>query len=98
MTTVEVQVTVHDEVIREIARGPELREFLLRTVSEFASELRADAPVRTGAGRRSIVAKVEMGATGWYGTASWDDAHYYLGIQNSRTRWAQPTLSRVRYV
>ena len=47
---------------------------------------------------RASKRSVPMGPAGWYGTASWDNAHYYMGIQNSRTHWAEPTAQRVRFV
>lgn len=98
MTAATVQVIVHPEVVAELARSAVLRDQLAEIVGGFAAELRSEAPVRTGAGRRSIDSGTEMTAEGWAGWAGWDPQHYYMGIQNSRTRWAEPTLRRVRYV
>jgi hypothetical protein len=98
MTTAEVTVTVHTGLALELARSPQMRTILGDVADGLAAELRSEAPVRTGAGRRSITSDVVMAAEGWVGTAGWDPAHFYMGIQNRRTHWAQPTLSRVRYV
>lgn len=96
--TVTVRVQVFEPAIREIARGPDVHDFVLRIASDLAEGLRAGAPVRTGAGRASIRARAEMGPDGWYSTASWDTQHYYMGIQNDRRHFVEPALSRVRFV
>jgi hypothetical protein len=97
-TRVDVDVTVFEGSIREIARGPELHSYLRRAVDEVAEGMRSGAPVRSGAGRASIRGQVHMGPDGWYGTASWDTRHYYMGILNSRRQFAEPAIMRVRYV
>lgn len=98
MTAAEVRVTVHTGLVAELARSPQMRTLLGEVAAGLAAELRSEAPVRTGAGRRSITSDVLMDTDGWVGTAGWDPEHFYMGIQNRRTHWAQPTLSRVRYV
>lgn len=95
---VYVDVDVFYPVIWEIARGPETYNFVRKQVDETAETLRRSAPVRTGAGRGSITGRVWMGPDGWFGTASWDEAHYYLGIQNAQRKWADRAAALVRYV
>jgi hypothetical protein len=94
----EVAVTVYPKAWDSIARSEQVHSWLDVKVSGIAEDLRRAAPVRSGAGRNSISSAVRMGADGWYGTASWDDAHYYMGIQNSRTHWAAQAAQRVRFV
>lgn len=94
----EVNVTYYPEVIDEIAMGDETRDLVLAKADDAATDLRSEAPVRSGAGRASIKARVERDGTDWVGAASWDDEHYYMGILNSRDHWAEPTVQRVRYV
>lgn len=94
----DVKITVYESAIRDIARGPDTYEFVRSIVDDAAATMRQGAPVRTGAGRASIVSRVEMGPDGWYGTASWDTRHYYMGILNTRRHFVEPALSRVRYV
>lgn len=91
-------VIVYDDRIREFARSPEVHDFLKDRAEEAADALRANAPVRTGAGRASVRVHMEMGPEGWYATASWDEAHYYMGIQNTRQHWADRAAATVRYV
>lgn len=95
---VSVEVDVHHGALAEMARAHDTRELVLRVAEDIAEGMRAGAPVRTGAGRASIRAHAEMGSDGWYATASWDERHYYMGIQNTRRHFAEPALSRVRYV
>lgn len=95
---VTVVVNVHHRAIHDIAFGHETYNMVRRTAEEVAQEMRRGAPVRTGAGRGSIRGGVELTADGWVGTATWDERHYYMGIQNSRRPFAEPALSRVRYV
>lgn len=99
MNGFDVQVTYYPEVIDAIAAGDETRALVEGKANDAAADLRSEAPVRTGAGRASIRARTERDGDGsWVGAASWDDEHYYMGIQNSRTHWAAPTVQRVRYV
>ncbi len=94
-----VRSEVRQVGLAEIRRGPEMYEAVRTAVESAADAMRAGAPVRTGAGRSSIRAEVHMGADGWFGTASWDEAHYYLGILNADGRhFAEAALSRIRYV
>jgi len=93
-----VDVDVFYPVLAEIARGPEVYAFVRRLVDDAAETLRRNAPVRTGAGRGSIRAEVHMGPDGWYGTASWDESHYYMGILNASQKWADRAAAQVRYV
>jgi hypothetical protein len=94
----DVKVTVYESSLTAMARGPEMYDFVYGVVSDAAAAMRDEAPVRTGAGRGSIIGRVEMGTEGWYGRASWDRAHYYMGIQNARRSFVEPALTRVRYV
>ena len=94
----DVRVTVYDTAIAAIARGPEVYDFVRKIVDGAAEGMRGGAPVRTGAGRASIGGRVVMGADGWYGVASWDTRHYYMGIQNARQSFVEPAFSRVRFV
>jgi hypothetical protein len=93
-----VQVTYYPEVMDEIQGSDDTRDLVLAAADDAATDLRSEAPVRTGAGRASIRARAERDGLDWVGAASWDDEHYYMGIQNSRTHWAEPTVQRVRYV
>lgn len=97
-STATVVVDVNEAAIADLARGPEMYDLLRGTADEVSEEMRRGAPVRTGAGRASIRSRVEMTADGWVATASWDERHYYMGIQNSRREFAETALSRVRYV
>ena len=82
-----------------LERGRETRDLVKDVADEIAATMRPLAPARTGAGRRSIQGRVEMSASGWVGTASWDEAHYYMGILNSKGRhFAEAAVQRVRYV
>ena len=96
--TVRVDVNVHRAAIAEIARGHETYELVTRFADDVVEEMRRGAPVRTGAGRASIRTRAALGPDGWYATASWDERHYYMGIQNGRRQFAEPALARVRYV
>lgn len=98
-TPVFVDVTVYERVIAEIARGPDTYDFVKRVVDDLAEDMRRGAPRKTGRGAASIRGQVHMGPDGWYGTASWTEPHYYLGILNATGRkFVEPALSRVRYV
>jgi hypothetical protein len=99
MADVEIRdVRVIPGAVDAIARGPDVYAFVQGLVDEAAATMREGAPVRTGAGRASIRGQVWMGPDGWFGTASWDVQHYYMGIQNDRRHFVEPALSRVRYV
>lgn len=92
-------MTYYPGAIMAIAQSEATRRMVQAKVDTLAYGLRAGAPVRTGAGRASITAKTERDFEhGWVGTATWDEEHYYMGILNSRTRWADPTVAAVRYV
>lgn len=96
---VHVDVDVHRQVLREIAFGHETYELVRDVAEKAASDMRRGAPVRTGAGRSSIRARAELGPDGWYATASWDEAHYYMGILNTTYRgFADSAITRIRYV
>lgn len=97
-TRFEVKTTYYPEVIDEIEMSDDTRLMIQSKVDDAAADLRSEAPVRTGAGRASIRSKTEREGVEWVGTASWDDEHYYMGILNSRTHWAEPTVQRVRFV
>jgi hypothetical protein len=97
-TKVSTKVTVRHQAVAELARGPELRRHLEQAVTDMALDMQAHAPVRSGAGRRSIKGEVVMTSEGWVGTASWDVAHYYLSFQDKRKQFAEPAIQRVRYV
>jgi hypothetical protein len=97
-SVVFVDVDVYERVIGEIARGPDTYDFVRRVTEDVAEQIRGSAPVRTGAGKGSIRAVVHMGSDGWYGTASWDVKHYYMGIQNARRKFVEPVAARIRYV
>jgi len=75
-----------------------MREWLKERVADIAAGLRSDAPVKTGAGRGSIASDTALAVQGWTGEAGWDEAHYYMGIQQSRTHWADPAIAKIRYV
>ncbi len=94
----EVDVNVHPRALEEIARSHDTYDLVRDTAERVAAEMRHGAPVRTGAGRASIRARADMTPDGWVATASWDERHYYMGIQNARRRFAEPALSRIRYV
>jgi hypothetical protein len=94
----EIKVTPIPGAGMQIARSPEMREWMRARVADIASDLRADAPVKTGAGRGSIASDTALAAAGWEGSAGWDEAHYYMGIQQSRTHWADPAVADIRYV
>lgn len=96
--SIDVNVTFYPQAWDAISRGPELHDFMQGKASDAADELRRFAPVRSGAGRRSITSRAVLGVDGWEGRATWDDEHYYMGILNSRTHWADPAVQRVRYV
>lgn len=96
--SVTVTVQVNSALPMELAHGPEIHEMLRRAVDALASDMRAHAPVRTGAGRNSIEGEVLMTPEGWVGVASWDAKHFYMGIQDRRKPFAEPALQRVRYV
>lgn len=91
-------MTYYPQAWDRIARSPELYSWVDGKVTRAAEDLRRSAPVRSGAGRNSINSAVRMAAEGWMGTATWDDAHYYMGIQNAHTHWAESAVQRVRYV
>jgi hypothetical protein len=100
---VYTDVTVFYPVLEAIKRGSEVYAFCRRQADDAADVLRRAAPVRSGAGRASVRSSVEMGPEGWYGVASWDESHYYLGILNtkdaqSREGWADRAAAQVRYV
>lgn len=97
-SSVTTRVTLRPDGFARLARSPEVRQVLSTVSDRGADSLRQAAPSRTGAGRASIYSDVRMGPDGWYGVASWDDAHYYMGIQQTRTRWADPAIARIRYV
>lgn len=95
----EVNVTVYLSAIDAIKDSADTRSMVQRYADSAAFNLRASAPVRSGAGRASITARTERDFdSGWVGKATWDDEHYYMGILNSRTGWAAQAASRVRYV
>jgi hypothetical protein len=95
----DVRITVYDDRIIALNRSPETHDFLRSIVDEEARALADAAPVRTGAGRSSIRGRVEMGSDGWIGAASWDTSHYYMGLRNTRTHWADRVAAQqVRYV
>lgn len=98
MTEVRVQVRIIPGAVDRIARSMEVHDNVKRIVDDLAEGLRRAVPVRTGAGRKSVTGRVAMGPNGWYGAASWDEAHYYLGILNSRRHFAEPVMDRIRYV
>lgn len=94
----EVNVTTFPEAIAAIRESQGTRALVGRYADSAAFALRASAPVRSGAGRASIRSATEHNfEAGWVGTASWDDEHYYMGIQNSRTSWASKAARSVRY-
>jgi hypothetical protein len=95
----DVRVTVYEDRLRALARSQDAYEFVRAIVEREVRVLVAAAPVRTGAGRASIRPRVEMGPDGWYGTASWDTSHYYMGLRNVRTHWADRVAAQgIRYV
>jgi hypothetical protein len=94
----EIKLTPIPGAGDEIARSPELRAWLAGQMRGVADNLRSEAPVKTGAGRASITSAVDRGTQGWVGTAGWDSEHYYMGLQQSRTHWADGAIARVRYV
>ncbi len=96
-----VRVNVIPGAMDRIARSPSVADGLQEIVDDLAADLRDVTPVRTGKGRRSIKGRIEPSSTGWVGTASWDEDHFYLGIVNVRGRragFADPIINRVRYV
>lgn len=95
---VDVKTVVDRIAVLQLARSPELHAAMQRKANRMASDLRQAAPVKSGAGRASITGDVVMGPTGWTAIAGWDPQHYYMGIQNSRTRWAGRAAASVRYV
>jgi hypothetical protein len=97
-TRVEVKIRIIPGAMDRVARSPEVRDRIQEIVDSLAEGLRRAVPVRTGAGRRSIKGRVVMGPNGWIGGASWDEAHYYLGILDSRHHFAEPVMNRVRHV
>lgn len=95
----DVHITVYDDRILAMARSQDTYNFLRSIVDGEARALADAAPVRTGAGRGSIRGRVEMGTDGWIGAASWDTSHYYMGLRNVRTHWADRVAAQqVRYV
>lgn len=95
---VTVRVTPNVALVPVLSHGANIQAHLRRMAERAADDLRQSAPARTGAGRASITGGTVMTADGWVGTAGWDRAHYYMGIQQSRTHWADPAFQRVRYV
>jgi hypothetical protein len=94
-----VDVTVYEDRIRALARSQDCYDFVRSVVDGEAIGLFEAAPVRTGAGRASIRGRVEMGVDGWVGAASWDTQHYYMGLRNTRTHWADRVAAQqIRYV
>lgn len=95
----EVRLTVYPEAIEAIKTGESTREMVRGKTDAAVFNLRASAPVRSGAGRASITSTTDRDfESGWVGRATWDDEHYYLGILNSRTGWASRVADRIRYV
>lgn len=95
----EVNLTFYPAAIEAIKQSDDTRVMVSGRADMAAAALRSSAPTRSGAGRASINSMTERDfETGWVGKASWDDEHYYMGIQNSRTGWANSAASRVRYV
>lgn len=95
---VATTVTVRPEFAAKLAYSPTMRRVLERQADRISAELRAAAPVKTGAGRASIRTRTALGPTGWEASASWDAQHYYLGIQNTRTHWAEQVVQRLRNI
>lgn len=94
----KVVVRVIPGAVDRIARSSDTRDYVQDYVDRLADTLKPSVPVRSGRGRKSVKGRVAMGARGWYGTASWDEQHYYLGILNSRMHFADAAIARIRYV
>jgi hypothetical protein len=95
----EVNVTYYPAALEAIKGGEETRQLVQGRTDNAAFALRSSAPVRSGRGRASITATTQRDfLDGWVGKATWDDEHYYMGIQNSRTAWASKVADRIRYV
>lgn len=95
---VRVVVTVREQAIRDLARSPEMYDFLKNIVDEAAKAMRVGAPRKTGQGAASIHGEVHLGPDGYYGTASWTERRYYMGIQNKRRNFTDPAAAAIRYV
>jgi hypothetical protein len=94
----ELDVTIIPGAGAQIARSQHMRAWLAERMKSIADDLRSEAPVKTGRGRGSIHSDVDLSSAGWTGTAGWDTEHYYMGIQQTRTHWADQAVSRIRYV
>ncbi len=101
MNKTAVRVRTIPGAMDRVARSPSVYEGMQDIVDDLAEDLRRVTPVRTGRGRASVKGRVEASGSGWVGTASWSDDHFYLGIVNVRGRsagFADPVINRVRYV
>lgn len=96
MTEALVTVTIRPDFAAKLAFSPDMERLLRRKADAVAAKLRAAAPVESGAGRASIRGRTAMTPRGWIASASWDEQHYYLGILNTRTHWAEPVVQGLR--
>lgn len=83
-------------VLAAVSQAPTVAKQVRRTAAMVRVEARKGAPVRTGAGRRSIqVRRVTDRATKLVGfRVSWDRDHFYMGFQNGGAKL--PNGGRIR--